>query len=59
MKNSIFNENPILVIVNLQKAGKSVTEICRTHKIRQPTFYIRKNKYSDMNLKQIKDFKAK
>jgi putative transposase len=58
MKQNRFNENQILEILKEQRAGKSVTEICRTHQISQPTFYTWKNKYSDMNLQQIKDLKS-
>lgn len=58
MKQNRFNENQILEILKEQKSGKSVTEICRTHQISQPTFYAWKNKYSDMNLQQIKDLKS-
>ncbi|MFM7565310.1 MAG: transposase [Flavobacteriales bacterium] len=39
MKNSKFTESKIVSILKLQDAGMSVSEICRQHGIRQPTFF--------------------
>jgi len=58
MKQNRFNENQNLEILKEQRAVKSVREICREPQISQPTFYAWKNKYSDMNLQQIKDLEC-
>ena len=57
MKKSRFTETQILKILSEQKQGKSVMEICREHKISQPTFYQWKSKYSGMDINQLRQIK--
>ncbi|MEG5111071.1 transposase, partial [Microcoleus sp. AT8-A4] len=40
-----------------QEAGKTVVDICREYGISQPTFYQWKNKYSGMEVAQLKRLK--
>jgi putative transposase len=57
MKKSKFNEVQIIAILDEQKKGKSVNDICREHGISQPTFYQWKSKYSGMEVNQLKKMK--
>ena len=57
MKKSRFTESQIIKILSEQDQGKSVSEICRTHGISQPTFYNWKSKYSGMSVSQLKKLK--
>jgi len=57
MKRSKFSEAQILKIISEQEKGKSVNDICRDYGISQPTFYQWKNKYSGMDLNQLKQMK--
>lgn len=57
MKKSKFTEGQIIGILKQQEGGMSVADICREHGISQPTFYGWKNKYSGMDLPQLKRVK--
>ncbi len=57
MKKSRFTETQILKILSEQNQGKSVMDICREHKISQPTFYQWKSKYSGMDINQLRQMK--
>ena len=57
MKKSRFTEPQIIKILSEQDQGKSVSDICRTHGISQPTFYNWKSKYSGMSVNQLKKLK--
>lgn len=57
MKKSHFSESQIIGILRSQVNGRSVTEICREHGISQATFYYWKNKYSGMDVSQLKQLK--
>ena len=57
MKKSRFTESQIIKILTEQDKTKTVVDICREHKISQPTFYQWKNKYSGMDINQLKQMK--
>jgi len=57
MKKSKFSESQIIKILSQQEAGLSVSDICREHGISQGTFYSWKNKYSGMDVSQLKQLK--
>lgn len=57
MKKSKFSESQIIKILSQQDSGQSVTDICREHGISQGTFYSWKNKYSGMEVSQLKQIK--
>lgn len=57
MKISKFSESQIIKILSQQEAGLSVSDICREHGISQGTFYSWKNKYSGMDVSQLKQLK--
>ena len=57
MKKSKFSESQIIKILSQQAAGLSVSDICREHGISQGTFYSWKNKYSGMDVSQLKQLK--
>lgn len=58
MKKSRFTEPQIIKILSEQDQGKSVSDICRSQGISQPTFYNWKSKYSGMSVSQLKKMKA-
>lgn len=57
MKKSKFTESQIIKILEEQKQGKAVADICREHGISQPTFYQWKSKYSGLEIHQLKKMK--
>ena len=57
MKKSKFSESQIIKILSQQESGLSVSDICREHGISQGTFYTWKNKYSGMDVSQLKQLK--
>ncbi len=57
MKKSRFTEGQIIKILNEQKAGKKIADICREHGISQPTFYGWRTKYGGLELNQLKKIK--
>jgi len=54
MKKTRFTEEQILKVLQEYQAGKKVADICRTHGISDVTFYNWKNKYSGMQLSELK-----
>lgn len=57
MRKSKFSESQIIKILSQQEAGLSVTDICREHGISQGTFYSWKNKFSGMDVSQLKQLR--
>jgi len=57
MKKSKHSEAQIIKILDEQKQGKTVADICREHGISQPTFYQWRSKYSGMEVHQLKRVK--
>lgn len=57
MKKTKFTESQIIGILKEQEQGKKVVDICREHGISQPSFYQWKNKYSGMDVNQLKRVK--
>ena len=57
MKKTKFTETQIIGILKEQELGKSVADICRTHGISQPTFYVWKSKFSGLDVNQAKRLK--
>ena len=58
MKRSRFTEPQIIKMLSEQEQGKSVSDICGTHGISQPTFYNWKSTQSGMSVKQLKKLKV-
>lgn len=61
MKKRRFTEEQILHILKEHAAGKKVQDICREHGISDATLYNWKNKYSGMQvneLKRLRDMEA-
>ena len=61
MRKSRFLEEQIITILKEQTAGMKTAEVCRRHRISQPTFYLWKSKYGDLEaseLKRIKELEA-
>lgn len=57
MKKTNFSESQIISILRSQESGRVVNDICREHGISQATFYNWKNKYSGMEVSQLKHLK--
>lgn len=57
MKKTNFSESQIISILRSQESGRIVNDICREHGISQATFYNWKNKYSGMEVSQLKHLK--
>ena len=57
MKKTRHTEAQIFKILNEQKSGKSVQDICREHSISQGTFYRWRSKYGGMELNDMKRIK--
>jgi len=54
MKKARFTEEQILKVLQEYQTGKKVTDICREYGISDVTFYNWKNKYSGMELSELK-----
>ena len=54
MKKQRFTEEQILRILKEHAAGKRVQDICREHSISDATLYNWKNKYSGMQVNELK-----
>lgn len=54
MKKQRFTEEQILRILKEHETGKKVQDICREHGISDATLYNWKNKYSGMQLSELK-----
>ena len=57
MKKSRHTEAQIFKILDEQKSGKKVPDICRAHGICQGTFYRWRSKYGGMDLNEVKRVK--
>ena len=57
MKKRRFTETQLIKMLSEQEGGRSVSDICRTHGISQPTFYNWKSTYSGMSVNQLKKLK--
>lgn len=57
MKKSKHTESQIISILKEQESGVKVVDICRQHGISQATFFNWKNKYSGMEVNQLKKMK--
>ena len=57
MKKTRFKESQIISILKQQESGQCIGDICREHGISQGTFYHWKNKYSGMEISQLKRLK--
>lgn len=57
MKKTRFTETQIDSILNQQKSGRSVRDICREHSIAEGTFYQWKNKDGGMVVSDVKRLK--
>lgn len=57
MKKSKFTEAQIIKVLDSQKEGKKVSDICREYGISEPTFYSWKTKYSGMTLSELQRMK--
>lgn len=54
MKRSKFTEEQIIGILRENEAGKSMSDICRDHKISSYTFYKWRRKFSGMDVNEAK-----
>jgi putative transposase len=58
MKKGKFTEEQIVGILQENDAGKSVQEVCRSHKISSYTFYKWRRKFRGMDVAEAKKTKA-
>lgn len=54
MKKSKFTEEQIIAILRENESGKSMSDICRDHKISSYTFYKWRKKFSGMDVAEAK-----
>ena len=53
-----FSEEQIVAILREGQVGqKTVEQLCREHKVSQPTYYLWKRKYASMNEPDVKRLK--
>jgi putative transposase len=53
-----FTEEQIISILGEAQAGAKVGELCRRHGISDATYYLWKNKYSNMTVSEAKRLRA-
>lgn len=58
MKKSKFTEEQIIKILKLQEEGLKVEEICRKYGISSGTFYSWRNKYSGMEVQELRRLRS-
>ncbi|WP_375582785.1 transposase [Cyclobacterium xiamenense] len=54
MKKSKFSEEQVIKILKLQEDGHKVEDICRKYGISSATFYSWRNKYSGMDVQELR-----
>ena len=57
MKNSRFNEEQIIGILEQSEAGAKTSELCRQHGISAATFYAWRSKYGGLEVSEAKRLK--
>ncbi|MCD6056440.1 MAG: transposase [Gammaproteobacteria bacterium] len=57
MKKSKLNSNEIVTMLAEVEAGVALTELCRKYHISSPTYSKLKNKYSGINVPELKRLK--
>ncbi len=58
MKKGTYTEEKIIRILNESDSGMKVPDLCRKYGMSDATFYNWKNKYSGMNISDIKRLKT-
>jgi putative transposase len=58
MRKSRFTDEQIIAILKEQEAGRPMAEVCRRHRISQPTFYSWKSKFGGLEVSDAKRLKA-
>ena len=55
MKKKVFSdEKKVEVLREAEQSGKSIQEVCRTHGISEPTFYLWRKKFGSLKEKEVK-----
>ncbi|WP_375585647.1 transposase [Cyclobacterium xiamenense] len=58
MKKSKFSEEQVIKILKLQEDGHKVEDICRKYGISSATFYSWRNKYSGMDVQELRRLRS-
>ena len=55
MKKKVFSdEKKVEVLREAEQSGKSIQEVCRTHGISEPTFYLWRKKFGSLKENEVK-----